>query len=512
MDIDTKRNKIKEIIKKNDVKALEEYLYDYKITLKDINNGVFDILIYSIEQNSSVDIIKFIMNECQYKSYNFSTNNRIPLFSAIALNSFVVADLLLENKANINCTINNYNIICNLCKLNLLNNKNLRYILNHGFNIKFRISSFLYELIENKKNNFLNIIFRHYIFDQPFILSLLKFYNNKEPLTDKQLKEVLSKEKNKIVVNETMYKMANDKDNTEAMKIIFDHDGSDQDIIFCRINKYGLLEKAVKTNNYAFVKNILSYKAFTFRNILSESILAEANKNSNMDIMKLLIKTSLKCVSKEIIKKNTPKKKISDSDSSGSESDESSSQSVVITSTYDLHYLNLILNMAIKIKNMKLVQYLVEDKEFKSIIDLNVKDTSGEYPIIISIYCGNVEIFEYLLDHGANCNIKDSNGNPLLSLAINNNPLLVKYLLKKPNILINEKDANGNYPLINAINQNDIDNVILLVKYGNDFNIDMDISDMNGNTPLTLSYKLEHFEIFKFLVKYLDIINNKDTN
>ncbi|OUM63992.1 hypothetical protein PIROE2DRAFT_43024 [Piromyces sp. E2] len=35
---------------------------------------------------------------------------------------------------------------------------------------------------------------------------------------------------------------------------------------------------------------------------------------------------------------------------------------------------------------------------------------------------------------------------------------------------------------------------------------------MNGNTPLTLSYKLEHHDIFRFLVKYLDIINKKDAN
>jgi len=489
MEITEKRNIIKEIIKKNSVKNLEDCITDYSISLKELNDTTFNVLIYSIEQNTSVDVIKYIIDQCQFKAFNFyiieRNQNKIPLFCAIANNRFRIADVLLEYKANINCTINNNNIISYLWKNDSLNSKNLQYILNHGFNIKFRISNLIYEMIENKNNDFLNIIFKYYIFDQAFIINFLKIYKNKETLTDKELKSIIYREKNKISVNENMYKKASDKGNYEAMKIIFENDGNDQDIVFCRINKYEVLEKAVKMNDYTFVKNILSYKTFSFKNILSESLLIEANKNGSMNIMKLLIKEALKSVNKH---KETAQ------------------------TSYDPGYLNLVLNMAIKIKNLKLVEYLVEDKEFQSALDINKKDSNNEFPIITAIYSGNIEIFEYLMDHGADCNTKDSNGNPLLSLAIGNNPFLVKYLLRESNININEKDANGNYPLINAINQNDVDNVILLAKYGNDNNMDMDINDMNGNTPLTLSYKLEHYEIFKFLVKYIDIINKKDAN
>ncbi|KAL6625850.1 ankyrin repeat-containing domain protein [Neocallimastix sp. 'constans'] len=444
MDMETKRDRIKEILKRNDVKILENYLYDNNISLKDINSDTFDVLDYSIKLNSSVEVIKYIINKCQYKPYNYystenNNSNKIPLFSAISLNNFKVADLLLDNRANFK-----------------------------------------------------------------------KFYRNREPLTDKQLRQILSKEKNKILVNESMYKKASDKDNVEAIKIIFDHDGSDQDIIFCRINKYDLLEKAVKSNNYTFVRNILGYKAFAFKNIFSERILVEANRNGNMDIMKLLIIASLKCLNRETIK--GIKKETSHENDNANEVTDSTATLTSVPQSYDPRYLNVIINIAIKLKNIKLVEYLVEDEEFKSSVNLNEKDMNGEYPIIISIYSGNTEIFEYLLNHGADCNTKDSNGNPLLFLAINNNPLLVRYLLKKPNININEKDANGNYPLINAISQNDLDNVILLVKYAKDYGVDMNIYDMNGNTPLTLSYKQGHFEIFRFLVKYLDIINEKDAS
>ncbi|ORX44703.1 ankyrin [Piromyces finnis] len=39
----------------------------------------------------------------------------------------------------------------------------------------------------------------------------------------------------------------------------------------------------------------------------------------------------------------------------------------------------------------------------------------------------------------------------------------------------------------------------------------MNVFDVNGNTPLTLSYKIENMDIFKFLIKYLKI-NEKDNN
>jgi len=310
MEIVEKRNIIKEILKKNSVKSLEDCITDNNISLKELNDTTFNVLIYSIEQNTSVDVIKYIIDQCQFKAFNFyiieRNQNKIPLFCAIANNRFRIADVLLEYKANINCTINNNNIISYLWKNNCLNGKNLQYILNHGFNIQFfifKISNLINEMIENKKNEFLNIIFKNFIFDQLFIINFLKIYKNKETLTDKELKSILYREKNKISVNENMYKKANDKGNYKAMKILFDHDGSDQDIVFCRINKYDILEKAVKMNNYSFVKNILSYKTFGFKNILSESLLIEANKNGNIDIMKLLIKEALKSVAKSVKKR-----------------------------------------------------------------------------------------------------------------------------------------------------------------------------------------------------------------
>jgi len=59
--------------------------------------------------------------------------------------------------------------------------------------------------------------------------------------------------------------------------------------------------------------------------------------------------------------------------------------------------------------------------------------------------------------------------------------------------------------LMKAINNNNINIVIFLVRYGFQHHIDMNVIDRNGNTPLTLSYRLNYHNIFKFLIKYLDI-------
>ncbi|ORX87443.1 ankyrin, partial [Anaeromyces robustus] len=143
--------------------------------------------------------------------------------------------------------------------------------------------------------------------------------------------------------------------------------------------------------------------------------------------------------------------------------------------------------------------------------DINVKDIYGEYPIITAFYTYNIDIINYLLDHGASGDVKNTNGSSLLSLAIHKNQYsIIKCLLRKP-ININVKDASDNYPLMKAISQNAMDIVMVLANYGRKHNIDMNIKNMNGDTPLTLSYRLNYQNIFRYLVSYLDI-NQKDSD
>jgi len=276
----------------------------------------------------------------------------------------------------------------------------------------------------------------------------------------------------------------------------------------------------------------LNYETFNYKSFNYETILSKSIENNNINITKLLIKCFLKNSYELDIKKAVEK-----------ENDEA------VNDTNKSKYLTLLLNFVIKMKNIELVKYLIEEVSITPSLDIKSKDINEEYPIITTLYSNDIEIFKYLLEHGADCNTKNNNRISLLLLTIHNNKYEMLKELMEYEVNINEKDINGNTPLMKSINQNNeelvellidygndneipininnknefnnyplfqaikynnLDTVISLINYGVDHNIDMNIQDENGNTPLTLSYKLGYKKIFKYLVKYLDI-NQKDS-
>jgi len=223
-------------------------------------------------------------------------------------------------------------------------------------------------------------------------------------------------------------------------------------------------------------------------------------------------------------------------------------QEILKESQYNSSFL---LNMAIRLHYEPMIKYLIEgDNDFKPQININAKDINGNYPLITFIRsdrCSHLNLLLYLLEKGANPNVKDSNGysplmlsiqkefemseniphsfvkilikhgadvnekdangNTLLALSVQKNCIrMVDYLLQN-GCPMNEKDASGNYPLMVAISQNQYEIVKLFMRYGKKFHQlkKFRILDINGNTPLTLAYKLNLSSIFKYLLKYLNI-------
>jgi len=507
--VNEQRQIIKQILQNNNIEKLKKFIDDDHVSLSSLNESDFDLLLYAIECNASPPIINYIINEGGYKSLDYHINlsnedNHLslsPLFLAISKNRFKIADLLLKKNAN----INNNKIFNSSEFISHISLNSLRYLLRNGLKVNFITPDFLYYLIHHFKNGLLKLVFHHYLFNNDFILMFLKFYKNKQPLSFNQLYSILKKEKSKIMVEENMYEEATSIENYAALKLLFYHDSSDLDRLLYRINIYDMLEKAVILNDTPWVQTLLTYTPFNFKAFNSENLLMQAMRNQNKHTLKLLIISFLQSHSTSSLHRSH------DYSHCAMNENDQSPTTTTTTIHYDPAYFNLILNFAIRIENIDLIQYLLESHEFESSINLNQVDINGEYPMVIAFYSDNIDIFNYLLNHHEiDGNVKNNNDTSLLSLAVlRNKYAFVRSLLTK-SININEPDASGNYPLMKAISQNSLAIVMLLTEYGKKHKVDMNIINSNGDTPLTLSYRLNYQTIFRYLLCTLDI-NQKDS-
>lgn len=561
--IESKRNNILELIKKDNVKELEKYIQIKKIDLRDLNLE-FDILIYAIENDISIEMIKCIIHLWQYESFNYSfyvsieyrnkfhpinfKGYKTPLFSAIAISKFEIANLLIRNKADINYTFScrydvdnidteNINILHFLTRFDYLNKENLKYILSKGFYLEGITSDIIDNWINSKyKNNFLEIVLQHFIFDETFILNLLHIYKNKIHLSREHLMEIISKEKEKFKISDAMYNNAMIKwcDNIKVIELLINYDCRDSSLILNNIYKHEILQKAVRLNNYNIVQKILSFEKFNYESIDLEKIIIEAMKYNHSDITKCLID--------KLIKKNDLIIKFNNSNNScpfenvllkASKFNSVDIMEYIIQkllvvnityenenqvdisklSEFNIQYLSLILNILIKIHNLTLIKSLMNNNILT--FDINTKDKNGEYPIFTSYFgigtrinndhVRSLDIFKYLVEYGANGYTKNKYGQSLLSLAIQDkNYLVIKWLLQYNRMINDKMNINEvSHPLIFAIYHNKIDSLISLLNknnkiYENDFND-------SGFTPLIISYFLNNKEIFKILLNYVNV-------
>ena len=137
-----------------------------------------------------------------------------------------------------------------------------------------------------------------------------------------------------------------------------------------------------------------------------------------------------------------------------------------------------------------IVKYLVEDKH----ADVNAKETQGFTPLH-SIT--GLKTAKYLVEHGANVNVKNDAGDmPLATTLWLNNMELVKYLLDK-GADINAKNTQGVSPIYTAALVSDPDIIELLIKRGADVN-----AHTNGSwSPITATAYYGKLEALKTLLK-----------
>ncbi|ORX80326.1 hypothetical protein BCR32DRAFT_300189 [Anaeromyces robustus] len=210
------RKEIIDILKQSNLSELQKYIVKNQFQLKNFNSKYFDIIFIAVSCNVSIDILKYIIDECKYDNYDYNLENyyfernnkkkRTLLYIALSNNNFEIVDLLLKKKVQINLKMNdNNNIISSLYDNKNLNNKNLKYILKNGYNhnINYNLkvtntSNIIFKWITNYCNSFLEIF--------------LKFCSPTE--------------KNLIVKSEEYYQKAMEKNNYNAIVILLDNNNN----------------------------------------------------------------------------------------------------------------------------------------------------------------------------------------------------------------------------------------------------------------------------------------------
>jgi len=293
--IENKVHEITELLKGSQLEVLKNYIHQHQFPLNYFINESNDMLILSIENSPSADLMNYILQECHYSNLNYTiyigNKRKTPLLSAIAKNHFKLADILMDCNADINYRINGNTLPYYLYTHNLLNSKNFKYIIHKNVIIT---SDLINGILRDKQNDLLKIIFKEYTYNNYFILQLLNLYQQKTSLSNKQLQNILVKEYHKLNIETISYKTAINQENYEAIKIMINHDKLK--VIILR----HLLELA-----YTNKKEI--YTPF-FNNFAVENISQNFDKKKNIFIPSHATEEHYQKVIRELIKNNEVEK------------------------------------------------------------------------------------------------------------------------------------------------------------------------------------------------------------
>lgn len=135
---------------------------------------------------------------------------------------------------------------------------------------------------------------------------------------------------------------------------------------------------------------------------------------------------------------------------------------------------------------------------------LNLRNLKGYDALLYSAYRGNYEIFQKLMDNGANLNSNNINGLNVLHLSVQGNRLnIITLLMEKYIFDVNKQDNQGNTALHWAVYFNNQQCIDYLLHY----NININITDNNSCTAMDIAIKRENEDLiekikYSFIIKY----------
>jgi len=259
------RKVIKENIRTNKILELKSYLEKNKILLNYFNSSHFDLLIFAIENDASIRMIKFLVNYYSLLDYyiydEINEKYKSPLSCAISNSKFFIFKLLLKFGANIEYNIHDLDLLSKLDQENILSSRNLNFILSNNF---LAIKNIISKLIKDNKYLMMKQIFEYFIFDPIFISSLLSIYKNQRPLSNSQLNSMILKEKRKINMEYDWFYNAICFDNEEALKLLHYYGDYDSISKFTDYEKCNLLDEAMDHDNFKFILELIGNENFNF--------------------------------------------------------------------------------------------------------------------------------------------------------------------------------------------------------------------------------------------------------
>ncbi|KAL6632561.1 ankyrin repeat-containing domain protein, partial [Neocallimastix sp. 'constans'] len=231
--------RLKVLVNSSDIHQLKLFKFNSLKNINEVEFKDFDLLVYAIETNVSNQTFKFIINE--YKCLNYELENGlIPLFIAIENKFWSKVELLLAHKADINfCNKRGENVLFYLLNNDKLDNSTLSYLLRKNINLGYEDregKTFLERVIEKNNENFVRTVCHHVVYNNDFVLSLIKNDRYKICLSRETLETVLIREKQKIQMTPSMFHRAIENNNLNILKILLSYNTNQN--IFDRCNGY----------------------------------------------------------------------------------------------------------------------------------------------------------------------------------------------------------------------------------------------------------------------------------
>eukprot|EP00833_Pecoramyces_ruminatium_P016888 jgi/Orpsp1_1/1190920/evm.model.d7180000082148.1 len=253
----------------------------------------------------------------------------------------------------------------------------------------------------------------------------------------------------------------------------------------------------------------------TYLNVFFEKLLLRANRNNNKNILTIMIEL--------LLFKFDESSKIRDYHDG---KDKFNSIHLSIIKLCHESFTSLVLNTLIRLHLFDTVKYLVENDELKNNLNINTEDKNKDFPICVASEVINEDVtttlnlFEYLIEHGANYYVCHNNNIPLFIYNIKTgNYHIIQNLLLKQNISIEQYidegfytyfDKGGREGEIKLVVQDKLrsNNKNELVKISDKSKVDQNnkVNFLFDNfNPITIIYLLNYQEVFYSMINNVNI-------